>query len=61
MQSIRTEREPLRAQLVIRLTDAERAQLESLAHERDRSLSYLVRDGVKLLLARESEREAVNA
>jgi predicted transcriptional regulator len=61
MHPIRTEREPLRAQLVVRLSDAERAQLEQLAVERDRSLSYLVRDGVKLLLARESDREAMAA
>jgi hypothetical protein len=59
MHPTRPARPPLRAQLIVRLTDDERAQLEQLAVERDRTLSYLIRDGVKLLLALQSESTVV--
>ena len=47
--------EPLREQLTLRLTTAEREHLEALAASQDRSLGWLVRDGLKRLLAEPRE------
>lgn len=42
-------------QLTIRLTPAERAELEAVAREQDRSIGFVVREGVRLLLAQKRE------
>ena len=51
----------LSAQLVFRVSETKRAQVEDLAAERDRSVGYVLRDAVDLLLERAGDREAVTA
>lgn len=44
----------LREQLSIRLTVDERSELEALAREQQRSLAFVARQGVRMLLGRDS-------
>jgi predicted transcriptional regulator len=45
-------------QLCVRLTAEERSELEQLAQQRHRSLGYIAREGIRLLVAEQREEVA---
>jgi len=49
------DRDRKQRQIVVRITEAEHAALESIAQREDLPVSYFIREGIKLVIEREAK------